>query len=311
MHGYGFKNYGEDVFVPNIYVTFLFTALFAPATYSFMFISGYYGMKFSIKKGLSMEMWLIITSVVTMLGKVILFDDINLKGIICSFFPISSFRWWFMTNYMLLFLLTPILNKGMENLSKGMFQIILLCLFGYNFFSFVRFHGGGGSDFIGLTTIFLVGRYCRIYGLDISKNKSIVTFFISWLFLFLLMVMCNEINTKSVFILLNYNTPLVTIMAISLFYFVKGLDIKASIIINKSLKPTLFIYLVTDGLFQPFYSWMARQFNENIFLGVFYFVLVVIACLLFGHIIMAGVDIIVNKCSNYLRKFDVIRNIKP
>lgn len=310
VHGYGFKNYGEEAFMPNIYVTFFLTALFAPATYSFMFISGYYGMKFSIKKFFSIEMWLIITSVVTMLGKVILFDDINLKGLICSFFPISSFRWWFMTNYMLLYLVTPILNKGIENLSKGTFKIILICLLGYNFFSFVRFHSGGGSDFIGLTTIFLIGRYCSIYKLDIPKNKSLVTFFICWIILFSLMLICNGINAKSVFILLNYNTPLVTIMAISLFYFVKGLDMRSSVFINKLLKPTLFIYLVTDGLFQPFYFWMVKQFNENIFLGVFYFVLVVIACLVFGHITISSVDIVMNKFFNYLRKFDAIRNIE-
>lgn len=310
MHGYGFKNYGEEIFMPNLYVTFFLTALFAPATYSFMFISGYYGMKFSIKKVAAMEMWLIITSIVTMLGKMILFDDINLKGFICSFFPTSSFRWWFMTNYMLLFLLTPILNKGIEKLSKGMFRIILLCLLGYNFFSFIRFQAGGGSDFIGLTTIFLAGRYCRIYELNMQKNKSVVIFFISWLILFSLMLICNKINTASVFLLLNYNTPLVIIMAISLFYFVKGLNKRSSILINKSLKPTLFIYLITDGLFQPFYVWMAKQFNESIVLGVFYFILVVITCLLYGHIVITSVDLLVNRCFKHFRKFNIIQNIE-
>lgn len=48
VHGYGFGGGKMECLSDEVGITF--ASLFAPATYCFMFISGYYGLKFSVKK---------------------------------------------------------------------------------------------------------------------------------------------------------------------------------------------------------------------------------------------------------------------
>lgn len=61
MHGAGLK-YMSDGYVNDfIYKAFL-CAFFAPATYCFMFVSGFFGIKFSLSKLGKLELSLIIVS---------------------------------------------------------------------------------------------------------------------------------------------------------------------------------------------------------------------------------------------------------
>lgn len=303
VHGFGFKNYGNSDYELNPYITFVFVSLFAPATYCFMFISGYYGIRFSLKKFITMELWLVFVSIFTCAVKIsfIPSDKFDFKGIVysvfCSLFPVSTFHWWFMTNYMLLFLLIPILNMGLEKITKKQFQIILFGLLIYNVISFLRLNIGGGSDFIGLLTIFLLGRYCMVYSYRIRKKSALLIFLLCWIILFALMMACNLVSHKSVFLLLNYNTPFIFVMALSLFYYVKGLKEIHSSHVNMLLRPTLFIYLLTEGISLPLYKWLAKLFSLHIVEGIIAFIMVIVGSLILGHLIIYIVSKIIDKSS--------------
>lgn len=266
VHGYGFKDINRG-YMYDGNIDIVLSSLFAPATYCFMFISGYYWMKFSLRKIASMEIWLVIVSVLTAMADVILFQSGGLRTLIDALFPVSTLRWWFMTSYMLMYLLAPIFNKGVESLNKASFRIIIIALIAYQVISILRFQNNGGSNFLGLLTMFLIARYCKIYVIEFRKHIALMSFLLSWILLIALMYVCNKYSQDYMFVLLNYNTPLIMIMAVMLFYFVKDIKPRYSSGINKCLKPTLFIYLVTDGLFVPFYKWIVQQMDVNSWLG--------------------------------------------
>lgn len=286
VHGYGFKNINMGDYMYDENIGIILSSLFAPATYCFMFISGYYGINFSVKKIVSIEFWMIVVSVLTTIADIVFFNSGGFITLICSFFPLSTSRWWFMTNYMLIFLLSPIFNNGIENLSKRTFKILVLSLIAYQVISMLRFQNNGGSNFLGLFTIFLLGRYCNIYAIEFRKNISLFSFLLAWLSLVALMITCNKYSQHNVFVLLNYNTPFIMLMAVALFYFVKNIKPRYELSINKLLKPNLFIYLVTDGLYVPFYMWIVSVLNQNIGLGLFICLLTIIISLLVGCCIM-------------------------
>ena len=98
----------------------------------------------------------------------------RIREVITSLIPISSFKWWFMTYYVLVMFISPIINKGFESESKKMVSIILLTLIIYQLLSFVRLIPNGGSNFLGLLTVYLIGRYCNVYKHDINTNKAIL-----------------------------------------------------------------------------------------------------------------------------------------
>lgn len=264
VHGYDFKDIGiANMECLSDEVAIVLTSLFAPATYCFMFISGYYGLKFSVKKGISLELWLILASLLTFLISSYFFGKFSILELIKACFPVSTGKWWFMTSYMVLFILSPILNKGINCLSKNSFLLIIVLLVSYQTFSFLRLKNDGGSNFLGLLTIFFMGRYFSIYKIEIKKQTAQCVFVLCWVFLIGLMLLANHYSKKYVFTLLNYNTPLIMAMAITVFYNVKGMTQHYSSKINTFLKPVLFIYLITEGLYVPFYEWVTSVLKND------------------------------------------------
>lgn len=262
------------------------SALFAPATYCFMFISGYYGLNLSFKKAVNLEIWLIITCLIVYLLKYMLGFHFGVRDVLTSFIPISSSKWWFMTNYVLVMIISPIINKGFELEKKKTVSIILLTLIIYHIFSFVRLIPNGGSNFLGLLTMYLIGRYCNVYKHDINTNKAILLFVLFWVLQLSCMLLCGNYKQKILFRTLNYNTPFIMIMSISLFYIFKGMIPRYSKRMNYCCKSVLFIYLITEGLGGRFYRLIRDMAEESIWMGVCVFFLTIIGCLIVGQLIM-------------------------
>lgn len=64
MHGCGFKDIGHVEYGYNIHLTLVLSALFAPAVNCFMFISGWFGIKFKIEKVVKLSIVCIISAFV-------------------------------------------------------------------------------------------------------------------------------------------------------------------------------------------------------------------------------------------------------
>ena len=70
--------------------------------------------------------------------------------------------WWFIGSYVVICVLAPIINKGIETLTKAQFRNILLSMLFYEYVG--RFVGMDNShDTIFMLTIFLTARYTRIF----------------------------------------------------------------------------------------------------------------------------------------------------
>lgn len=87
-----------------------------------------------------------------------------------SIFPVQSGHYWFVSAYVILCLLSPFLNAGMEKLSKKQFEQVLgvLLLFfciGKTLSIFQFATDRYGYDFGWFTVMYLTGGYLRKYGL--------------------------------------------------------------------------------------------------------------------------------------------------
>lgn len=162
VHGYGLVDYWTEGVASSIQtsggvVEFL-SVLFSPATYCFMFISGFYGINYSYKRHITIEIWLIIIAWSLFLFH-LFFNQNELEhltiSIVYTIFPVLGCRWWFMTGYMLIFFISPIINKGINNIDKRTFGIIIMLFLGYNFLTFFRLSPNAGSNFVGLFTVYL------------------------------------------------------------------------------------------------------------------------------------------------------------
>lgn len=299
VHGYNLKQLGGDeVTVQHSFFLYGFLlTLFVPATYCFVFISGYYGITFKLKKLLSLLLGCLIVSISAWFYKTICFSaSFEITKFMESLLPISTNKWWFMTNFILLYILSPILNVGFDHLSQKQQKITLLILFVLSSVGILALLPNSGSSFMGLLMVYQLGRYAKrqSWGGNYFVGKPICLYAISFITLFVCIVGIyytsmftgHKSLSKLIFPLLGYSNPLVIAMSVSLFYIVKNLPEIKNTILNKILSANLFIYLITEAGGFVSYQKLANEFDSNLFIGFCHSIIIIVSCMLAGHVIL-------------------------
>lgn len=122
----------------------------------FMFISGYYGMSLKWNKLGGMVAMLAFYTICLIIAS----GDFSAGSALLLLRCWDG--WWFVSSYIVICLLSPFINKGLEGMDKRQFGMIVLALLFYEYFG--KFTGHANShDTIFLLTIFLCARYTRLY----------------------------------------------------------------------------------------------------------------------------------------------------
>lgn len=85
----------------------------------FVLISGFYGIRFSLKKTATLWLQCLFYSLAVTLA-FFFQGEAGLKQVAKAFFPISKAVWWFMSCYFFLILFSPALNSFMESGRRGL-----------------------------------------------------------------------------------------------------------------------------------------------------------------------------------------------
>lgn len=133
----------------------------------FMLISGYFGVSFSLKKLIRLDLMVIFYSVAHLAIRFALGVDTGKTDILSAVFPILSNLYWYITVYVILVILSPFLNRIPEKLSRDAFLRLIAILL---FFSSVvptllsfDLLGREGKNVVHMAAIYLIGRYIRQY----------------------------------------------------------------------------------------------------------------------------------------------------
>ena len=307
VHGYGFMYpyvvNGESVTV-NTLIASLLATLLVPATYCFVFISGYYDDE-GRKPTVVVNMWLccLLTSLFIAIVSIISGKEIlTLRYLSTTLRPITTYRWWFMSYFLIITILSPLLCRGVKCLHKKNFRFLLLFLLIFNWAQIFCFEPMKGLDFIGLLTTWLLARYAKQYDVCINKKMSILLFICCWFSLFSLFFFTyGKVDYLKSYAFLSYNTPVVMIMAASLFFFVKNLTPIYNHKINILLKPTLFIYLITEGIGRDLYCYLQRYIDKNLFGGGLIVLSIPFICVIIGHFLLFVANYCTTKTSKLLK----------
>ena len=194
--------------------------------------------------------------------------NLNNKTIIYTLFPILLKRNWFITDYILLMLFTPILNLLIKNIDKQTYQKLLIGLFSISCFIAGFIHqilpeiSANLSWFI---ILYLLIGYIKNY-VDLKFTKSTHNLRVSIIMIlvcFLSVVIFNLLGYKlnSGFLLnhaatfSHYNNIIVLILSVELFLFFIKLPIFNNSIINIVSSTTIGIYLIHDNTLMRPYIW--------------------------------------------------------
>lgn len=163
VHGLKTAGYfGDDIDVSSLF----FNSFFLIAVNCFVLISGYFGIKFSWKSFVH----LYITCVFYILGFTILTfiykDSFSIKELLISFLPFSHSPYWFINSYIYLFLLSPILNKAINNFTKREFILALFILALLSFYFGFFWQGSinsNGCNFMNFIFLYFIARFIALH----------------------------------------------------------------------------------------------------------------------------------------------------
>lgn len=223
----------------------------------FVLLAGYFMIRGSMGKLIKLLMQIQFYSLMVQLLALIKWDGNSLffhakEG----FFPILLNQWWYMTCYVVLFLLSPLLNRMLEEISQTMLRhgvklaLILFVVFptcsqlmGQSFLFGSMGDGFTVSHFI---VVYCLGYYVAHYGQHWSKKGCLAVYMGSTA------VIC-AINVwrdmKGQPLWYSYNNVFIIMQAITMLLLVKNLKLfgkKAEDHINRIASLTLAVYLLSN-----------------------------------------------------------------
>jgi len=263
----------------------------------FILITGYYlsKSKISYKK------------IILLIGEVLFYNLISVfisykLGTITTLtelsyiFPIMTNVYWFITAYLLIYILSPYFNKLISILTKKEYQKFLLttlliwCIiptiygFFYNSSEELLFY----NRLIWLIIMYFVGAYIRIYNIKFlnSKKRSLLTSSLTFLLMIISIIILyifkstfTRIGTTETAYFWTPNNILMFVLSIATFMFFTKLKIKNNILINSLSSTTLGIYLLHDGQISP-YMWKNIYKSEINIYNNYWFIHVLITTIL-------------------------------
>ena len=198
-----------------------------------------------------------------------------------AFLPLTNRAFWYFCAYFFMFPLIPILNKGILSLKKYQHIIIMFMLMIPTVFRIIEkkdnYVLGSGYSALWLICLYVIGAYFRIYGAP-KWAKWFVTLpvffaatFLAWYHKIFIETQYSEgliEKTSEIYenrgILISYISPLMVIMAISLFLFFMRINIKRKIpklIISNLGKATFGVFILHVGAAFWYWTDFWKKFN--------------------------------------------------
>lgn len=156
----------------------------------FILISGYYGVKFNIRKFIKMECMMITYSLLETAFLCLMVPEqmqgaALLEQLIKSFLPFITRKYWFYSAYVCLLFLSGYLQKFIDCLKKEEFKrllMLLLVLFSVlpTLFYFEQIPDNG-KGLVQMLMVYMIGRYIRMYQDIRLPKKAGVVFVLLWI----------------------------------------------------------------------------------------------------------------------------------
>ena len=188
--------------------------------------------------------------------------------------PIDYGMYWYINVYLILYIISPILNITINNMNKKQhFNTILILIFLYSIIPTLTAEGAiytsAGRSVAIFILLYFIGAYIKKYPLEnnkylagINKTKMFTISLIGYLICAVIGLMSftmninlsnygigmNEISKIFGSLFSNYGSPIIILQTIFFFYMFKSISLKSKLI-NHIAKCTIGIYLVHENLF--------------------------------------------------------------
>lgn len=241
----------------------IFTVLGKVGAYLFAMITGYFMSTREISTDISHKqvknIWMQTFFYSATIAIVIsIVNGVNLSSLIKSIFPIVFGTYWFVTAYVFLILLVPFINNAINNKSKkNIIELIVLCTIMSDVLPFLGNEiGGTPASLMSLIAAYLIGSFIKVYGINLTKIRSIYGIIIGFLMMYLSII---------VFYLMTVNAY--TEKYVSGFFDIHTHGAVRLTYLSTGLLPVAtatFIFILVDNI-QPFHNNYINKIAKTVF----------------------------------------------
>lgn len=266
----------------------------------FILIMGYFmiNSKFKIRKLLKLifqvYFYSIFLLILSMYRLNLNFEVINVKP---AFTPILRELYWFATSYVLVYILSPFLNKAIKTMGKeNCKKLIIICGMVLSLVPTIfRNKVFVSTFFTWFIYMYIIGAYIKLYSFEFKEKNtakiiSLMFFVVAYITIIIQIILNKKLNLDlDIGYYLSLYSLLGVIGAIGIFMCFKNMHIKNSKVINCFGKSSFAVYLLQDNLFYRNVFWhMDCKTLEFVQSPIYLFLLHLIICTI-GIFIIATV----------------------
>lgn len=206
----------------------------------FILITAYFMADKNFKSGHIAKLWLktwVYSVLITCIFWTFKLTPFSVKMTVGTLLPVLSNIWWFITCYILLYILSPFINVGLSNLKNRQFNLLmfLIVLIFYVLplfaFFFPPFDSSEGMGIIGFITLYITGFYFAKRKFNLPVKKGIFYLILNNIIIFGSKITLTAFTQKynihaGTGLFYHYNTVFQLVNAVLLFLIFKQINFK-------------------------------------------------------------------------------------
>lgn len=210
-------------------------------------------------------------------------DAVSNEKWLSAFLPVTSQTYWYLTAYVAVFLLIPVLNWTIDKMSKEMAAKVILIGLSLCCWDLVSkkdiFKLSGGYSAIWLIFLYFIGAYVNKHYSEL-KYKALFSKYCGWIFVAIIsgsfvIVLALQKITLEIFgkakgdrFFVAYTAPTVIIASIILLLYFSSIEIKRKSLIRFAAPATFGVYLIHNHplVAQYVMPWIFGRYTGDAFL---------------------------------------------
>ncbi|MCQ2167352.1 MAG: acyltransferase [Bacteroidales bacterium] len=259
---------GAAISTTNAKIALFLNGLFFPAVNIFILISGYYGIKPTVRKFFNLYTFCAFYGMLNYFARIIATGQhMWISLIINTFFPFANSSYWFIPCYIALFCMAPLLNRFIQESSRKEFRItIILLTFANVWLGYFGNKSGINAGYCAMQMVYMyvIGGFIkRFVNIQNLKNKR-------WI-LISAYVLCGALWAISGLIqtkkgLFTYNHPFNILGSIAFFLFAMTFSFKNRIV-NWLSASALAVYMIQSAPVAEEYLYPKVKFLSDTYEG--------------------------------------------